>query len=538
MVGTAVLALLALALVAYAVPLKVEQPPKGGLEIPLVQPMHDPDAPFVALKASGGGSLFLSHATQGPLMAVGDSAVDVMLRVDERRTGTLVAIPTAMQWYRPHFGQPSAMVLRVARTDTLGRLGPERLATMVPLDHGALPVLSLVLPEGSLFDPDTGIYVVGNAMLHGVEAEGISYTDDPQWWKYPGNFHGRGKEWERRGLLQLLDTSGLERLQASVRVRINGQMTRAFPQHALRILFDGPLADPLFDSGDGAGMKAMVVRSAGNDQIKAFMRDAFLQGLCAGGLSETSDALACVLYINGAYWGVHHIRHRMDEKELARRHGLGSKTITIAEVVKGSFSERTEENKGLRNLVGIAGNKDGRPQRFLDSLNANLDVDAFLEYMAMMLYVDNRDWPGDNVRLWRSTDSSGGADGRWRPIIQDLDLAFGAQMPANADPMVHFRNTPSPVATLFLGMMRFPELQQRFDSVLTDQLATRFEPQRVVAQLDSMETLLAPEMDRHTARWRKPADAAAWRKEVQVLRTFALQRPEALRTLLLERPLP
>lgn len=538
LVGFALAALVALVLVAHAVPRSVEKPRLGGHQIPEVMPMHDPDGPFMALSASGPGELYMSHATEGALFPTGRSAVDVRLHPDPRRTECLVATPTAMQWYRPFFGQPSAMVLRVAQTDAHGRLGSERLATMVPVEHGALPVLSLVLPEGALFDQDSGIYVVGNAMLNGVEAEGITYAADPRWWKYPGNFHGRGKEWERRGLVQLLDTNGEERFHASVGIRINGQMTRAFPQHALRVLFDKPLGVPLFANGDGAGMKAMIVRSAGNDQIKAFMRDALLHKVGAGGRSETSDALTCVLYINGVYWGVHHIRHRMDEKELARRHGLKPKSVTIAEVVKGSFSEQNEHNKDLRRLVNNAGKKDGKDFRFLDSLHVVLDVDAFLEYMATMFYMDNRDWPGDNVRLWRSTDRKGGADGRWRPIIQDLDLAFGAHMSPTADPMPDFKRTSSPIVTLFLGMMRDPGIQEQFDGILADLLATRFDTERVVAHVDSMEALLAPEMERHTARWRKPVNAAAWRAEVQVLRAFAQQRPAAMRKHFLDGPLP
>jgi len=285
-------------------------------------------------------------------------------------------------------------------------------------------------------------------------------------------------------------------------------------------------------------MKAMVVRSAGNDQIKAFMRDALLQRICAGGRSEVSEALSCVLYINGAYWGVHHIRHRMDEKELGRRHGVKPKSVAIAEVVKGGFSEHNEANKDLRRLVAMARKADGPGPRFLDSIYAVLDVDAFLEYMATMFYMDNRDWPGDNVRLWRSTDRKSGADGRWRPIIQDLDLAYGAHMSPKADPMPDFKRTPSPIVTLFLGMMSAPELQERFDGILRELLATRFAPERVVAHVDSMEALLAPEMHRHTARWRKPANAAAWRAEVQVLRDFAQQRPDAMRMHFLHRPLP
>lgn len=538
MVGFGLLALAAMGIVAYAVPDQAGPIPAGEGSTPTAHAGHEPQGPYLAVRSSGGGDLFVSQTTEGALQPVGGAAFDVGLVLDGWRTERLMAIPTAMQWRRPLFCQPSAMVLRIAELDAQGRLGPERIATMAQVDHGALPILSLVLPEGALFDPDSGIYVVGNAMLQGVEAEGITYASDPRWWKYPGNFHGRGKEWERQARIQLLDADGTERLQTQVRVRINGQMTRAFPQHALRVLFNGPLDVPLFPNGDGAGMKAMVVRSAGNDQIKAFMRDALLHKVSAGGLSETSGALTCVLYINGAYWGIHHIRHRMDEKELARRHGVMPKSVSIAEVVKGSFSEANEDNKDLRRLVGMAGKAGALDQRFLDSLHAVLEVDAFLEYMAIMFYMDNRDWPGDNVRLWRSTDAKGGADGRWRPIIQDLDLAFGAHMSPDADPMPDFKRTPSPIVTLFLGMMRTPELQEQFNAVLADLLATRFDPQRVVARVDSMERLMAPEMDRHTARWRKPVDAGAWRAEVQVLRDFALQRPAVMRRYFLDRPLP
>ncbi len=169
-------------------------------------------------------------------------------------------------------------------------------------------------------------------------------------------------------------------------------------------------------------------------------------------------------------------------------------------------------------------------------LEEQLDVEAFLEYMAIMFYMDNRDWPDNNVRLWRSTDGS--TDGRWRPIIQDLDLAFGAHMPASADPFPHFKSTPSPIGTLFLRMMQDEGLRQRFHATAEELLSTRFAAEHVIARVDSMEALLAPEMDRHTARWRKPSNAEQWRSEVQKLRDFAGARPDALRAILKATPIP
>lgn len=534
--GLGLLVLIAVVLVFTVFPASSTQPSAGGSTIPVITRVHYPEPPALSLVSSGGGELYISSLSEGPLLPTAQSAMELPLRVDGRRTERLVSTPSAMQWYHPYQPQPSAMVLRVAELDANGKLGPERIATVPVVDHGRLPVLSLVIPEGSLFDADTGLYVVGNAMLNGISAEGIDYARDPKWWKYPGNFHGRGKEWERSGQLQLLDPDGMERFQGEVRVRINGQMTRSFPQHALRIKFEEPLSTALFANGEGRGMKAAVVRAAGNDQIKAFMRDALLQELCAGGRSEVSHALSCVLYINGAYWGVHHIRNRLDEKEVARRHGLKSKKVFITEVVRGSFSERSEENAGLRKLVfmDLAGGAPG--ERFLKLLEEQLDVDAFLEYMAIMFYMDNRDWPDNNVRLWRSTDDS--SDGRWRPIIQDLDLAFGAEMPASADPFPHFKSTPSPIGTLFMRMMQDESLLERFHATAEELLSTRFASQAVIARIDSMEALLAPEMDRHTARWRKPANAVQWHSEVRKMREFAGARPQTLRAILKATPIP
>ena len=490
------------------------------------------------VRSSEGKRVQYSEDLEGPLTPSSSDQVTLPLHGNARRTDRLVSIPTSLKWRRPMPGQPSAMVVRAAALDELGRSGPERIHTMPLVDHGHLHVLSLIASEGALFDPDSGIYMVGNAMLHGVHAEDIEYEDDPRWWKYPGNYHGRGKEWERSARIQLMAPDGQELLQAPVRLRVNGQLTRAFPQHALRVLFDSPLPDPLFE-GDGPGLQAVILRAAGNDQVKAFMRDAVLQSACAGTSVEVSKALSCVVYINGAYWGVHHLRHRMDEREIARRHGINAKQVVFVEERDGSLTGEWNYIRHLKELVVRAKTWDGKDPTFVNSLSEQLDLDAFLEYMAFMLYVDNRDWPMTNAKFWRRVGTPAiGSDSLWRPVLQDLDLAFGAVAPPTSDPWQHVHATRSSMTGLFQALMRSPEWNSRFREVMLDLLSTRFAEERMVAQVDSMHALLAPEMERHTARWRKPTDAEHWEQEVEVLRDFAKRRPEILRRLLSEQPTP
>lgn len=529
------IALLSLGAVHLTLPDNKELPLSGSREEVIFEVQQAGDAEHeLEVRSTGGGALRISLEPEGPLGVANADRIRLPVLGNARRTDRLVCIPTSLKWRRPMPGQPSAMLVRAAAVDELGRMGPERFHTVPIVDHGGLPLLSLLVAESSLFDPDSGIYVVGNAMLHGVHAEGIDYATDTRWWKYPGNYHGRGKEWERPGRMQLLSADGQELFQGPLRLRINGQLTRAFPQHALRLLFDEPLSTTLFANDDGAaGYHALVLRGAGNDQMKAFMRDAFLQRLCAGGRVEVADALSCVVYINGAYWGLHHLRHRMDEREIARRHGLPAKEVVFVEELDGSLSGEWRYIDPLKGLVSQAREGKGGEASFIESMGLQLDLDAFLEYMAIMLYVDNRDWPRTNVKFWRRTGASAlEKDGLWRPVIQDLDLAYGAISLPTSDPWAHIRSRNSPMIILFEALMQSPEWKERFRTILLDMLSGRFAEERVILQVDSMAALLAPEMDRHTARWRKPASKAHWLVEVEVLRDFARRRPATLRDLL------
>lgn len=470
-----------------------------------------------------------SCAAAGALQASGTDRVQLPWTVDTWAIERMVSMPTAMQWYHPWPGQPAAMLVRAAERDASGRVGPVR-THLVPRVQHTLPVASLVIPEGALFDPDTGIYVVGNAMLHGVAPKDFKYENAPVWFRYPGNFHGRGREWEREATVQFIGREGSEVHQGKVGVRIHGQMTRSFPQHALRLLFKEPVTAPLFADGTGAGSEALILRAAGNDQVKAFMRDALLQDLCKGPLLETSASSTHVVYMNGAYWGLHHLRQRMDEEELALRHGLRKKEVAIVEELKGSMVSTPQSHaEDFKRLRKRAEQWDGVDTTFLVKLEKELHVDAFLHYVAVMQVVNNKDWPGDNLRLWRRTGDAAQQDPRWYPILQDLDLAWGYQLPPQADAYQRVTGVNSPAAALFKALMRSDALRARYLKHMDELLAGPLATPRVLARIDSMEQLLLPEMERHMRRWRKPVSVAKWRAEVEVLRTFARERPGHVR---------
>ena len=457
---------------------------------------------------------------------------------NERTTQELVTIPTSVQWRHPMGTQPDAVVVRACAVDEQGRAGAVATRTFVQQDHAGLPVFSLSLPPGAFFDPDTGLYVVGNAIFHAEEDFVRRYPDDQKWWKYPGNFHYRGKKFERSAQLEYFLPSAITRENGSwgvsVKLRINGNNTRGFPQHALRVLFDRPLEFPLFGAERGEDFERMVLRCSGNDQDRTFFRDALQHRLCEHMPFETSACVQSVLYVNGAYWGLHNARERLDEKELARRYLTRAKDITILADRLELYEGDPKEVKHFARFLNRCERWDAKATWFADSLNDHVDVNGFLHYMAAQIILGNVDWPDQNVKWWRYTGTpdtlAGPLDGRWRLIMGDSDMGLGMVVGADYDMFQHIDQHPaSPIVRLFKVCLGSKKLEHDFALVLGSQLDGPLSESRILSVASAMRDAISAEMPQHIDRWRRPLTFARWQQNVQELLSFVHQRHARVR---------
>ncbi|MCB0795087.1 MAG: CotH kinase family protein, partial [Flavobacteriales bacterium] len=378
-----------------------------------------------------------------------------------------VRIPTSIQWRPPFPGLPRASVIK-ARACEGQRCGPLNIRTL-PAESHALPVVSLHVNERDFFDADEGIYVPGNAIFQANAPEVTAFARDHRWWKYPGNYLFRGKAWERPAIMEWITTASDEVRSSEVRLRINGNNTRGFPQHALRVYLEEPLDRPLEGGTSGAGHKVLLLRSGGNDQDRTFFADAVQHRICSGLGFDVIPASPCVVYLNGAYWGLHMLRERIDRDELARRHGGRSKDYTILEdrlvIYKGDPADSLRFSRSLTK----AENWPAAMLWYADSINTSIDLDGFLGYMAAQIVLANSDWPDQNLKYFRyaGRDRSPGArDGRWHFVMGDSDLGLGRNGGAGVDMFKHVYRHQGPVARLFKAVMRSDRVRERFRSLL------------------------------------------------------------------------
>lgn len=481
----------------------------------------DWQGPVVLAMAAAGSFALAAH------LATFEAAACIRPHPDHGSAKELLLTPTAIQWRRPFGAFPE---LDYHLMEPGGDAPP---SSVWKPEHGALGVVSVLVPLEGLVDDDHGIYTIGNAFLHDQDLVALKYLREPRWWKYPGNYLFRGKEWERSANIEMFDSAGTPLCNEPIGLRINGNTTRGFPQKALRVSFSRKHAMPLF-SGAPRVFDEIVLRASGNDQDRTMFRDAVQHRLCEGMAFDVSSAQQSVVYINGAYWGIHNIRERVEDDELAIRHGLKKKKIVM--LADRALPYRNDDDgleaRRFKGWLKRMERLDPKSAALSDSVSATIDVESFLEYMSAQIVFGNTDWPDQNVKYWRWTGKQDTinvkTDGRWRFIMGDSDLSFGYdELPADEYPNMfdHLRGKQGPVARLFRLCMSVPGLEDRFDAILHAQLAGPLSAERMEAAVRDMSERIDDEMHRHVRRWRRPADHAAWRAHIDAMANFARTRP-------------
>ena len=414
-------------------------------------------------------------------------------------------------------------VVRYARFDAGGRrMGPVRGATyLINEPDTRLLTLSVGIDPWRLFDAGRGWFRPG----HGA---------DPGHWKQPG-----ANWWTQRehpAHVDLIETDGRCVYGGTVGYRMFGGMSRLHPQKSFSLAArkrygGGRVRHPVFGPEGGKSFKFLVARNGGSDWNRSYVRDALLTGLLR---DESWDldrqaARPVQVYLNGRYWGIYHLREKINATFLADRHkGLRKQDIDLLEHQQTVKQGRLTD---YRALLAFVRDHDLSVPAHYRRLGELMDVDNYMRWQIAQTYFDNRD-AGGNIRYWRSRT----AGGRWRWILYDVDQGFGLHS-AEA----YQRNTlafytapdgpawPNPPWSTFLQrkLLANAEYRRRFVNRSLDYLHTDFAPVRVLAAVNRAATDLRYDMARQQARWR--GKDAHWAAHLERLRTFARERPAYLR---------
>jgi len=405
-----------------------------------------------------------------------------------------------------------------------------------------LPVVSLVGAPAHFFDTQSGIYVLGEGYA-ALQDEDL--TEDER--QAVANFNQRGREWERQVSVEVFEP-GDYYFSQNGGVRVHGAGSRRNPQKSLRIYarpeydVDSTFAYPLFGEGGkipDADYPVFILRSGGQDWAVSQMRDAFAQRLAEGMGMDRQAGRFTVVFLNGEYWGIYHMQERYDAAYLTNHYGIPQGQGVILGVGGALVSGEPGDEAAYGQMLRFIRENDLAEQANYEQLNTMMDIDGYIDYLIFNIYAANQDWPDKNVYLWRMItdgyhpDAPQGQDGRWRWMINDLDISFGLKNGEGDiihDTLSHAQ-LPGSSGFIFRELLKNKGFQQEFKARFEEHLDTTFAPDRVFTILNQAAAELRPNMGEFFARW-GTGSLETWEEEIALMNRFAQERPKYLRSLL------
>ena len=264
-----------------------------------------------------------------------------------------------------------------------------------------LPVVSIVTDNRYLNDNAIGIYVDGNYQ-NGKK----NYEFN---WRRPINF----EYFEQANQESIINQLGETRVMGGAS---RGSQMKSIIIYANKRFGTKRLTHEFFpDQKPGlTDFKSIVLRNAGNDFDYLFMRDAIIQRTMARHADLDWQAWRPVIvYFNGVYKGMLNIRERSNADYVYTNYD-GLEDIDMVE----NLRELKEGDWTNYNAFKAFYNESGHT---LAEYAKWMDWEEYINLMAMNLYYNNQDFPGNNIVAWRPRTE----DGRWRWIAKDTDFGIG-----------------------------------------------------------------------------------------------------------------
>ena len=357
-----------------------------------------------------------------------------------------------------------------------------------------IPVVSVVTDSLNLYSTEYGLWMKGPNGL-----AGNGQTDLCNW----------NRDWDRPVNIEIIDTKGNMVINQEVEITPSGRYSRAYDPHPFKVNakkrygYDNYFAFTPFSNKPYNKYQSLKFRSGGNNFTSRLKDAALQQVIISSGFNVDCQSYQPVHhYINGVYKGVINIREpnnkdyaysnygydedEMDCFKLDHNNGGGGFTLT-----QGS-REPWDEWVRLSNTA----DQEASYKRICEIV----DIDEFINYMAVEFFLANQDWPRNNIKAFKHSP-----DGHYRFVVFDLDHAFGAVNQAtDINPFTFFdseeyysdgsHNYKSAMVTVFHNMMKNDTFRKQFIDSFCILAGTVFYPDRTRSIVNSLASRVQKEM--------------------------------------------
>jgi hypothetical protein len=378
----------------------------------------------------------------------------------------------------------------------------------------SVPAVFVTTDPGSLFDVDSGLYVKGNYAWESLPYYGANYWQDK----------------EIPAFVELMEPGAKEPAFAeNAGYSIFGNYSRANEKKSAAITFrekygKNRLEYNLFpDFPALKKFKSFVLRDNGGGYGSTYFLDRLASSVTEGLGVDYQRGRAAVVFYNGLYYGLHNIRERASKYYFETHYGYDPDNIDLLKVNTTVSAGSALDYSDFFDWLQKNSLDDEENYEYAAS---QLDIDNVLNYALSEIFLDNRDWPANNVKKWRRSDIKS----PWKWFLYDLDFGFGSGFSNNTDNIFDFataENGPDwpngPNSTLLLRrLLENNNFRAAFVNRMTTLLSMNFESKRLLARIEELNDEIADEIERDQERWQ--FDAARMDEAMARMVTFAKKR--------------
>ncbi len=424
--------------------------------------------------------------------------------------------------------------------------------------------------DGTCSDSYVHTYFVGEnvdnrytTLVFSINGNPSELTDGPEGILYGENYKQRGRASERKVHIEALTSDGTLLFEQHAGVRVFGGSSREHAVKSMKLFArkeyeagKGSFRTSVFGSTDINGdpitkYDKLVLRNGGDDFQSAFLRDELVQRLGAdAGFSVYEAVVPALAYVNGEYYGFYWLHESYCDKYFQNRNGKSDGEYIVLEgsdrykSVSGDTAE-VAAAKEFNALYSKYANADLKNDTTYEELCSLVDVESYLDYMSLNMYVANYDWPQGNYRCYRyyAADGeeygTGDMDGRWRFLLHDADVGFGTYQSsedagAARNDLKQVLSDPSSsrYAPLLAALLKREDCKQYFITKMLSYMNGAFSYDNVCRVLDEMCAERDAELTYYYDRLNSLKDSfeiytrpARTELHLDRIRSFAEQRP-------------
>lgn len=287
------------------------------------------------------------------------------------------------------------------------------------------PIISVITDPHHIFGSDIAIF----------EKSGNGRPGNGQWENCNWNM-----DWDRPVNMEYITTDGKTVVNQECNINACGGWSRAFTPHSFKLKANKIFYEQnyfpyqFWKNKQFLKSKTLQIRNGGND-TGCRIKDAALQEIIArSGLYIECQAWQPVhVYINGAPYAVLNMREPNNKHYASANYGIDADEMDQFEIGPDSGYVQKEGTREAWERLYTLSRRAISPT-YYEEIGKLLDINAFINYLAMHFYLGNWDWPQNNVKAFRDQN-----DGKFRFVVYDLDGAL---------------NTTSSIST-FLGKQNY-----------------------------------------------------------------------------------